>query len=249
LSFIPSVTYSEVEGEDLMILVVEDDYDISELICHHLNKEGFETLAVYDGQQAVEKVRSEQIEIVLLDLNLPKMGGLEVLKTIRYSYQMDTRIIIVSARTEESDIITGLELGADNYLPKPFSPKVLVANVKALLRRSGEEEKKSAVDTGEQPPLVVGALHIDFLTYKVTYDNSPIPLTATEFSLLALLAASPGRVFTRNQIITSMRGDDYPVTQRSIDVQIASLRRKLGEAGSLIETVWGIGYSFQEKEA
>ena len=236
-----------------MILVVEDDHDISELICHHLNKEGYETLAVYDGQQALEKVRSEEIDILLLDLNLPKVSGLDVLKTIRYSYQMQTRIIIASARTEESDIITGLELGADNYLPKPFSPKVLVANVKALLRRSGEgeggEEKGSSGNQEESPPLIVGALRIDFLTYKVTYDNTQLSLTATEFSLLALLAASPGRVFTRNQIITSMRGDDYPVTQRSIDVQIASLRRKLGEAGSLIQTVWGIGYSFQEKEA
>ncbi len=232
-----------------MILVVEDDYDISELICHHLNKEGFETLAIYDGEEALKRVKSEDVELMLLDLNLPKKGGLDVLKTIRYSYEMDTRIIIVSARTEESDIITGLELGADNYLPKPFSPKVLVANVKALLRRGNEEEKESGKKESETPPLDVGALHIDFLTYKVSYDNVPLSLTATEFSLLALLASAPGRVFTRNQIITSMRGDDYPVTQRSIDVQIASLRRKLGEAGSLIATIWGIGYSFQEKES
>ncbi len=231
-----------------MILVVEDDLDISELIRHHLAKEGYECEAVYDGESALKKVKGGEVDLLLLDLNLPKVNGLEVLKTIRYSYRMDTRIIIVSARSEETDIITGLELGADNYLPKPFSPKVLVANVKALLRRTGADEAKIEEER-EKQSLSVGSLFIDFLKYHVSYKEKPVTLTATEFSLLALLASSPGRVFTRNQIITSMRGDDYPVTQRSIDVQIASLRKKLGEAGSLIETVWGIGYSFQEKEA
>ncbi|MDC7245234.1 MAG: response regulator transcription factor [Sphaerochaetaceae bacterium] len=230
---------------DIQILVVEDDGDIQELMCHHLEKEGFHTIRVSDGESALDYVRSEQVDLILLDLNLPKVSGLDVLKTIRYTYQMNTHIIIASARTDESDIITALELGADNYLPKPFSPKVLVANVKALLRRSHEHNIKKIEKQANQ--IEAGPLSIDLLRYEVTCGGEVISLSATEFSLLAFLASFPGRVFTRNQIISKLKGDDYPVTQRSIDVQIASLRKKLKEAGELINTVWGIGYSFQDK--
>ncbi len=226
------------------ILVVEDDNDIQELMCHHLEKEGFHTIRVSDGDSALLYVKSHHIDVILLDLNLPKVSGLEVLKTIRYSYQLNTRIIIVSARTDEIDIITALELGADNYLPKPFSHKVLVANVKALLRRT--EKSSETAQVQEEESIVAGKLSINLLRYEVLYDEKIIPLSATEFSLLAFLASYPGRVFTRNQIITKLKGDDYPVTLRSIDVQIASLRRKLKDAGDLIQTVWGIGYSFQD---
>jgi len=230
---------------EIEILVVEDDIDIQELMCHHLEKEGFHTIRVSDGESALDIVKAEQIDLVLLDLNLPKVSGIEVLKTIRYTYQMNTHIIIASARTDESDIITALELGADNYLPKPFSPKVLVANVKALLRRS--HEHKSEQPKREESHIEAGPLSIDLLRYEVRCNDKVITLSATEFSLLAFLASFPGRVFTRNQIISKLKGDDYPVTQRSIDVQIASLRKKLKEAGDLINTVWGIGYSFQDK--
>ncbi|NCB01391.1 MAG: response regulator transcription factor [Spirochaetia bacterium] len=229
----------------IQVLVVEDDADIQELICHHLEKEGFSTIRVSDGQSALNYVKDHFVDVILLDLNLPKVSGIEVLKTIRYSYQMNTHIIIVSARTDETDIITALELGADNYLPKPFSPKVLVASVKALFRRS-RGMKESSVEEKDKH-IVIGSLSIDLLRYEVMFEGRVIALSVTEFSLLTFLASFPGRVFTRNQIITELKGDDYPVTQRSIDVQIASLRRKLKEAGELIQTVWGIGYSFQDK--
>ena len=230
---------------DIQILVVEDDGDIQELMCHHLEKEGFRTIRISDGEGALEIVRTHHVDLILLDLNLPKVSGIEVLKKIRYSYNMNTHIIIVSARTDEVDIITALELGADNYLPKPFSPKVLVANVKALLRRSVSEKESAPQDVENH--IEIGDLYIDLLRYETRYKDQIIPLSATEFSLLAFLASFPGRVFTRNQIISNLKGDDYPVTQRSIDVQIASLRRKLKEGGDVINTVWGIGYSFQGK--
>ena len=175
---------------------------------------------------------------------LPVISGLDVLKTIRFAWGLSALpVIIVSARTDEIDVITGLELGADNYLPKPFSPKVLVANVKALLRRSAT--RQSGEDM-ENRHISVGELEIDEDRHEIFWKDNPILLTAYEFSLLSLLASSPGRVFTRNQIISSIKGEDYPVTERSIDVQIASLRRKMGEGGSAIKTVWGIGYSYQE---
>ncbi len=232
-------------NNDIQILVVEDDGDIQELICHHLEKEGFRTIRIFDGEGALQIVKKHRVDLILLDLNLPKVSGIEVLKTIRYSYNMNTHIIIVSARTDEIDIITALELGADNYLPKPFSPKVLVANVKALLRRSIAEKESDSQDIENH--IEIGDLFIDLLRYEVRYNEQIIALSATEFSLLSFLASFPGRVFTRNQIISKLKGDDYPVTQRSIDVQIASLRRKLKEGGDSINTVWGIGYSFQGK--
>ena len=150
---------------DIEILVVEDDGDIQELMCHHLEKEGFHTIRVSDGESALHYVKEHHVDLILLDLNLPKVSGIEVLKTVRYSYNMNTHIIIASARTDESDIITALELGADNYLPKPFSPKVLVANVKALLRRSNE--KRAQVKESEETNIEVGRLSIDMLRYEV----------------------------------------------------------------------------------
>ena len=228
----------------IKILVVEDDIDIQELLCHHLEKEGFNTVRVEDGESALLYVKEHHVDVILLDLNIPKIHGLEVLKTIRYSYQLNTRIIIISARTDEIDIITALELGADNYLPKPFSHKVLIANIKALLRRKGTQESPSVEE--EEYYISAGPLTIDLQRYEVLSKENKIQLSATEFSLLFFLASFPGRVFTRNQIITKLKGDDYPVTLRSIDVQIASLRRKLKEDGSLIQTIWGIGYSFQD---
>lgn len=233
-------------AEEKTILVVEDEPDIQELICYHLQKEGFATLKAASGREALQVIERDHPDLVLLDLMLPGFSGMDVLKTVRFTWgKSDLPIIIVSARTDETDVITGLELGADNYLPKPFSPKVLVANVKALLRRA-----TSPAPGGSEEPdrhIAVGELTMDQDRHEAFWKNQVMNLTASEFSLLALLAASPGRVYTRNQIITGMRGSDYPVTERSIDVQIASLRRKMGEGGNAIKTVWGIGYSYQDK--
>ena len=233
-------------SEDKTILVVEDEPDIQELICYHLQKEGFATLKAGSGREALQIIERDHPDLVLLDLMLPGVSGMDVLKTVRFTWgKTELPIIIVSARTDETDVITGLELGADNYLPKPFSPKVLVANVKALLRRA---TSPSPGDTGEPDRhIAVGELTMDQDRHEAFWKDQEMNLTASEFSLLAMLAASPGRVYTRNQIITGMRGSDYPVTERSIDVQIASLRRKMGDGGNAIKTVWGIGYSYQDK--
>lgn len=233
-------------SEEKTILVVEDEPDIQELICYHLQKEGFATLKAASGREALQIIERDHPDLVLLDLMLPGVSGMDVLKTVRFTWgKTELPIIIVSARTDETDVITGLELGADNYLPKPFSPKVLVANVKALLRRA---TSPSPGDTSEPDRhIAVGELTIDQDRHEAFWKDQEMNLTASEFSLLAMLAASPGRVYTRNQIITGMRGSDYPVTERSIDVQIASLRRKMGDGGNAIKTVWGIGYSYQDK--
>ena len=239
--------YSLLMMQNKTILVVEDEPDIQELICYHLTKEGFPTLKASNGQEALDYIEHDKPALVLLDLMLPGISGIEVLKTIRFTWHLpELPVIIVSARTDETDVITGLELGADNYLAKPFSPKVLVANVKALLRRtSASEQGKNAEEEAQH--ILVGDLEIDQLRHEAMWKGAPVSLTATEFALLYLLAATPGRVFTRNQLISGMRGESYPVTERAIDVQIASLRRKLGEGGSLIKTVWGIGYTYQDQ--
>ena len=228
--------------EKPVILIVEDDPDIQELIKYHLVREGYETLLANNGKDALDVVQTQGPDLVLLDLMLPEVNGIEVLKTLRFVWNLSTLpIIIVSARTDETDIITALELGADNYLSKPFNPKVLVANVKALLRRTSLEVQHT------ETAINLGNLSLDLNRREAKYQQVLLILTATEFNLLVLLASNPGRVYTRNQLISGMRGEDYPVTERSIDVQIASLRKKLGDGGSLVKTVWGIGYSYQDK--
>lgn len=237
-------------GSVKTILVVEDEKDIQELICYYLKMEGFRIEQASTGDEALRSVREEKPDLVVLDLMLPGIGGLEVLKQIRFSMNLKTLpVIIASARTEESDIIMGLELGADDYLPKPFSPKVLTAKVKALLRRvAGSLDSHSPDGTDKQTITTAGGLVMDPVRYTCRLNGQEILFTATEFALLYLMAGESGRVFTRNQLISSVKGSDYPVTERSIDVQIASLRRKLGSAGESVRTVWGIGYKYQEQD-
>lgn len=245
LFYIHQPWYSMYMREKPLILIVEDEPDIQELIQYHLIKEGYDTLLAGTGKSALELVESHKPDLVLLDLMLPVVNGIDVLKTIRFSWKLTSLpIIIVSARTDETDIITALELGSDNYLPKPFSPKVLVANVKALLRRTNVKLDRAEE---EEQNILLGELFVDLQRHEATYQGVQMTLTATEFNLLVLLSSHPGRVFTRNQLISGMRGDDYPVTERSIDVQIASLRKKLGSGGALVKTVWGIGYTYQDK--
>jgi two-component system phosphate regulon response regulator PhoB len=222
------------------IFVVEDEAPIQELLRFNLERKGYRVKVVGSGEEALEVVNDWLPDLVLLDIMLPGTDGLEVCKQIKAAPQ--TRripVIMLTALGEEADIVAGLELGADDYVTKPFSPRVLLARVKAALRRA-EPESTDEV-------LSIHNLAIDLNRYKVYVDHCEISLTSTEFKVLHLLASQPGRVFTRYQIVDGVHGDDYPVTDRSVDVQIVGLRKKLGEAGAFIETVRGIGYRFREE--
>ncbi|MCL2004707.1 MAG: response regulator transcription factor [Planctomycetaceae bacterium] len=218
------------------ILVIEDETDIREMLALRLKKERFQVLEASEGMTGLKKAQEEQPDLVLLDLMLPFMNGLDILRKLRENRKTaQLPIIIVSAKGEESDVIVGLELGADDYVTKPFNMSVLLARINALLRR---------FQTSEAPAKIVsvGSVEIDSDRFLVTVDGEPISLTRTEFGILYALATSKGRVLTRNQLIDEAIGSDALVTDRTIDVHITSLRGKLGEARELVETVRGIGY-------
>ncbi len=223
------------------ILVVEDDEDIQELIQYNLAKEGFQVQIASSGEAALEAVTATLPHLVVLDLMLPGVDGLEVCKRIKNNPKtMQVAIIMLTAKAEESDIVVGLELGADDYVTKPFSPKVLIARVRACLRRKMQELPP------EQATIRIGDLTIDPAKHRVTVQGDVVDLTATEFGVLHFLARKPGWVFTRQQIVDAVKGEDYAVTDRSVDVQMVGLRRKLGPVGDLIETIRGVGYRFCE---
>jgi two-component system alkaline phosphatase synthesis response regulator PhoP len=223
------------------ILVVDDEEDILELITYNLMKEGYHVITAASGETAISKAHKEKPDLILLDLMLPGVDGLDVYRELKK--KEDTSqipIIMVTAKTEDADIITGLELGSDDYVTKPFSPKVLLARIKAVLRRKKFDEVE------ETPILRIHELTINPARHEVLVNDEPKLLTASEFKILYFLARRPGWVFTRDQIISAIRGDDYPVTDRSVDVQIVGLRKKLGESGAYIQTVRGVGYRFKE---
>ena len=223
------------------ILVVEDESDILELIRYNLGKEGYQVQTVDTGEKALKAIKAKMPDVVVLDLMLPGMDGLEVCKAIKG----DTKtkhlpVIMLTAKSEEADIVTGLELGADDYITKPFSPKVLIARLRTLLRRKvAEAPSNTAI-------VRVHDLVVDPGRHEVLLAGKPVNLTFTEFRILHLLAGRPGWVFSRYQIVESIRGEEYAVTDRAVDVQIVGLRKKLGRGGSYIETVRGIGYRFKE---
>jgi two-component system phosphate regulon response regulator PhoB len=219
-----------------VILVVDDEEDIRELVELNLSREGYQILPSDTGERALELVRSRKPDLVVLDLMLPGVDGLEVCK--RLKADPDTRhipVIMLTAKGEEADIVAGLELGADDYVTKPFSGKVLAARVRRLLRRQMEEIEEGST-------VRVEGVEIDPTRREVRIGGRPVTLTLTEFNILHTLARRPGVVFTRYQIVDKIHGDDYPVTDRAVDVQIVALRRKLGSYGKLIETVRGVGY-------
>jgi two-component system, OmpR family, alkaline phosphatase synthesis response regulator PhoP len=223
------------------ILVVDDEEDILELVRFNLAREGYRVETSADGERALEAARSTRPDLIVLDLMLPGMDGLEVARVLKQN--PDTGripIVMLTAKGEDSDIVAGLELGAEDYITKPFSPRVLVARVRAVLRR----RKRAAAP--EEDTINIHDLAVNPLRHEVLVKNKPVELTAGEFKILQLLAARPGWVFTRSQIINQVKGDDYPVTDRSVDVQIVGLRKKLGAAGNYIETVHGVGYRFKE---
>ncbi|MBI5831997.1 MAG: response regulator transcription factor [Armatimonadetes bacterium] len=223
------------------ILVVEDEEDLLELARYNLVREGYQVIAVGTGEEALEAARTRQPDVVLLDLMLPGINGLDVCRLLKNDARTrHTPVIMVTARGEDADVVLGLELGADDYVIKPFSPRVLVARVRVALRRADNEvEEDGAV-------LRRGGLVIDPGRHEVTVDGAEVELTHTQFLILQLLARRPGWVFGRQQILETARGDDYLATERSVDVHIVALRRKLGDEGDRIETVRGVGYRFRE---
>ena len=225
------------------ILAVDDEEDILNLIKYNLEREGFKVETAANGETAVRIARESAPDLILLDLMLPGMDGLDVCRILKNDkHTSKVPIVMLTARGEEGDIVTGLEIGADDYITKPFSPRVLIARIKTILRRDSKKE-----DVAKNPVIRIGEMEIDTTKYKVAVNGENVDLTATEFSILIYLVKRPGWVFTRSQIINSVKGDDYPVTDRSVDVQILNLRKKLGDIGNLIETVRGVGYRFKDQ--
>ncbi len=223
------------------ILIVDDEEDIIELIKFNLKQEGYAVLEAMSGEQAIKIAKQKQPDLMVLDLMLPGIDGLEVTKYLKGNETTDDiPIVMVTAKGEESDIVTGLELGANDYISKPFSPKVLVARIRAILRRRKKDgDKKSSIKQE-------GDLVIDQARHRVTIEGELLDLTLSEFELLSFLSDKKGWVFTRNQIVDAIRGENYAVTERSIDVVVVGLRKKLKNQASLIETVRGVGYRFKE---
>ena len=223
------------------ILVVDDEEDIIELVRFNLSKDGYRIDSSLTGEDALKKVRSDSFDLIILDLMLPGIDGLDVTRKLRDNPKTrSVPIVMLTAKGEEPDIVAGLELGADDYITKPFSPRILIARVRAVLRR------KTTEPVDEKTVIKIHDFEINTGTRGVTVGGRPVELTYTEFQVLFHLARRPGWVFTRTQIVDAVRGDDYPVTDRSVDVQIVGLRKKLGDHGKYIETVRGVGYRFRE---
>lgn len=223
------------------ILIVEDELDIQELLQYNLSREGYTVSCAVTGEEGLRRAQTKPPDLVVLDLMLPGVDGLEVCRRLKKDPASENiPIVMLTAKGEESDIVAGLELGADDYVTKPFSTKVLVARIRAVLRRRSKP-------LGEKDAIIrIHNLVIDPHRHEVLIGDEPVQLTYTEFRLLQVLAGRPGWVFTRYQIVDAIRGEDYPVTDRSVDVQVVGLRKKLGAAGEYIETVRGVGYRFKD---
>ena len=225
----------------IKITIIEDEEDIQHLLTYNLEKDGYRVTCFESGEDGLASLVAEPPDLVLLDLMLPGMDGMEVCR--RFKQNATTRdipVIIISAKGEESDIIAGLELGADDYLSKPFSPKILLARIRAVLRRKAEPvpDNSTAIQVDE--------LMLDPRKFTATISGAALELTAGDFRLLHYLASHRGWVFTRYQIVDAIRGEGYVVTERAIDVQVAGLRKKLGDFGHYIQTVRGVGYRFKD---
>ena len=221
------------------IVVIEDEPDIVEVISYNLKREGFQVIALARGDEGLNQVRNQSPALVILDLMLPGIDGLSVCQQIKAdSLTQDIPIIMVSAKGEESDVVIGLGMGADDYLAKPFSPRELIARVKAVLRR-GEVRLAEQSDR-----ILIGELKIDLARHEVKISDETISLTATEFRILHQIASQPGRAFTREQLLNRVVGDGVVVVDRNIDVHIRSIRKKIKEYSLMVETIRGVGYRF-----
>jgi len=224
------------------IMVVDDEEDILELVGYNLERIGYRVTRVDSGEDALRIARDKEPDLILLDLMLPGIDGLEVCRLLKQDNRTSSiPIIMLTARGDEADIVAGLEVGADDYITKPFSPRVMMARVKTVMRRIGDAQPK------KDDVISLKGLVIHPGRHEVSVKGKPVNLTSTEFQLLHQLARRAGWVFTRQQLIDAARGEDYPVTDRSVDVHVVGLRKKLGEYGRMIETVRGVGYRFREK--
>jgi DNA-binding response OmpR family regulator len=237
----PQTDYPEA-GLPKSILVVEDDKEIRDLLSHYLAKEGFAPLPAPDGETAIAKARKEKPDLVLLDILLPKADGLEVLRAIRSSPGIEgTPVVMMTAKGSETDRVVGLELGADDYITKPFSPREVVARIKAVFRRSRPADREAEV-----APLAYRDLRMDVERHEVRVDGKPVSLTTKEFRILQALLSSSGRVLSREAILRKAWGEDTHVIDRTVDVHIAKLRQKIPLLAQAIETVKDIGYKLRE---
>jgi len=231
------------------VLVVEDEEDIRELVRYNLLKEGYQVAGVRSGEDALSAVEAKPPDLILLDLMLPGLDGMSVCRKLKANPQTASiPVVMLTAKGEEADIVAGLNMGADDYVTKPFSPKVLLARVRAVFRRAAADldQRDDEEDDEENETIKIRDLMIHPGRHEVCVRGKPVELTATEFKLLYFLARRPGWVFTRMQILDGVHGDNYAITDRAVDVQIVGLRRKLGSVGSYIETVRGVGYRFKE---
>jgi len=228
--------------QNKQIVVVEDEPDILEVLCYNLKREGYKVAESLDGSQGLALIQQLLPDLVLLDLMLPGLDGLEICRSLKSDPRTQhIPIIMVTAKGEESDVVLGLGMGADDYIPKPFSPRELIARVKAVIRRG-----EVVANMLESEVIEHGELKIDLNKHQVTFGAEIIKLTASEFRLLACLAGHPGQVFSREQLLNHTSGDNVVVIDRNIDVHIRSIRKKLGEDKPYIETIRGIGYRFLE---
>ena len=228
-----------MEKNEIRILVVEDENDIRTLLLYHLRKEGYTAFGAGDGEEGLRLASEREPHLLVLDLMLPGMDGMAVCRRIRGDSRLkNTLILMLTARNEEGDMIAGLEAGADDYVAKPFSNKVLLARIRSLLRRGGSLEREPS----HERELVVGEIRLIPEMREVTVNGEKVELTAGEYKTLQAMMRRPGVVFTRNQLLDLVRGALHAVTDRAVDVQIVGLRRKLGRSGARIETVRGAGY-------
>lgn len=231
-----------IQAQRGTIVVIEDEEDILEVVRYNLERDGFRVVTRTDGEDGLSAVQAESPDLVLLDLMLPGLDGIEVCRRMQTDpITSSIPIIMVTAKGEESDVVLGLAVGADDYLAKPFSPRELVARVRAVLRRG---PLKSDRQGGER--IVREGLVVDAGKHQVLVDDEPVTMTATELRLLHFLASHPGRVFSRDQLLSRVIGDHAVVIDRNIDVHVGAIRRKLGPYRELIETVRGVGYRFRE---
>jgi phosphate regulon transcriptional regulator PhoB len=226
------------------IVVIEDETDILEVIAYNLKREGYDVVTSTSGEDGLEKIERTKPNLVVLDLMLPEIDGIELCRKLKSDpVTQSIPVIMVTAKGEESDVVLGLGVGADDYVTKPFSPRELTARVKAVLRRA-----KSRGETGVRERVAFEGVVIDPQRHEVKVDGETVMLTATEFRLLHFLASHPGRVFTRDHLLTRVVGEDAIVIDRNIDVHVRAIRKKLGARRDLVETIRGVGYRFRDRD-